>query len=83
MNKKAMLVIWGVLLLLMGYIIGTVSNGYSATRQKIEYRVVTTNIAGHEKPTDIEKRLNALGADGWEFGGSFTSNIGDYFILKR
>ena len=83
MKKKAMLVIWGLLLLFVGYIFGTVSNGYSAARAKTEYRLVPSNIAEREEPISIEKRLNALGADGWEFAGSFTSSLGSYFILKR
>ncbi len=57
-------IILSVLLLFLGYIMGSVSNDCSSASNEIEYRVIGIN--HFSETNELEDELNRMGAQGWK-----------------
>ena len=75
-NTKKIIIL-SILLLFLGYIMGSVSSTCSSANNAIEYKVIGFN--HYSEANELEDELNRMGVEGWEL-----VQVGKYMaILKR
>jgi hypothetical protein len=73
-------IIFGVILLTLGFAIGTLSTKSSFASKTIEYKVIDSS---KWEGVSIEPNLTTLGSEGWDYVGAIPTKGGNALALFK